>query len=118
MSNTARKVTTAVLVLGAMAMLGTCGDDGGNNNAAAGTCATNVVGCDPAAFSCDQAQRCYQSAADCQASGECGGRPGNPNPGGSCTTNVVGCDPAAFSCDQAQRCYQSAADCQATGECP
>ncbi|MEM9730563.1 MAG: hypothetical protein AAF997_18425 [Myxococcota bacterium] len=44
----------------------------GGGGAPTGDCRTNVDGCDPSAFSCDVAQRCYGSAADCDASGECG----------------------------------------------
>lgn len=121
------KTTTIMFALSTVAVLHACGSAVSDGNGAGGSCRTNVEGCNASAFSCPQAQLCYTSAADCQASGECGGaaqgggaQGGGAQGGGAtngCRTNVVGCDLNAFSCDPAQLCYGSAADCDASGEC-
>ena len=139
MPTTRNTTKYALLMLAATSLLTACGDSG---QASTSGCRTNVDGCTASAFSCAQAQLCYPSAAECQASGECGavgnggggpgvgapgggapggGAPGGGAPGGAnpsrCRTNVDGCDPSAHSCDAAQFCYASAADCDASGEC-
>ena len=143
MLTTPTKTIHATLTLCAVVVLSACGD--AVSGGAVGACRNNVEGCTATTYSCPQAQLCYASAGECQASGECGGvaggvagggaqgggaqgggaqgggAQGGGTPGGApagvCRTNVAGCDPNAFSCDAAQFCYETAADCDASGEC-